>query len=290
MQYSDDNYNIDKSIHEQWTRTGVRFYKEIPIFVTINKVLFPGLPLHVNDHPMAILRDQYLEPIQQTCQQILYARECLEIFLRPPGSNISAFYVTHYIYDIFSRIISVTDTVALTLRLLFNLSALKDEECALERSKVETALLNLSGNTCASKLGKNLQRARDGWISPFYEVRNLVIHRLESPTAGVFNPDGSTTIGIRLQNPNSGSLNLTPLFTADPRKFNPSAHLQPLADQGDKLAAFLIKIQSNSVRSGTNWVGPAVLCDELWKRLSSLVQDVFSDSYPQIEEYIKANW
>jgi len=123
----------------QWGQIGRRvFEQDIPSFKKVwNDVLTAGTSCTA-DHPLAVLY-QYINSLDSTCQQCLYSLEQLRFFSTQEASNVFEFYVSHYIYDFFSRVKTTTDLLALIINHVFEFG-LYEKECRLERGKLAAAI------------------------------------------------------------------------------------------------------------------------------------------------------
>lgn len=283
MQHNSEDSFIQE-VHTQWQRIGQRFYTDIPSFGKIwNYVVESREPRHSADHPVTLLV-KYMQSLQNTCQQALYSVERLDLFCNQETSNVFEFYVAHYIYDFLARVKTATDLLVLMIRHVFELgNLLEDEACSLEKGKVSGALRRSDpSDQCREELARKLDRARNNWVSSFYDLRNVVIHK-----AG---------LNFVMTGPTRFSQHRIHIFFAIPSSISsihidqlkPFASLKPLVEQGDPFSTFLWIIKSKSV-SPRLTVDPVILCEELWELLSALIEDLINECQPQIADFISAN-
>lgn len=278
MQHNSED-SFTQKVHTQWQRIGQRFYTDIPSFGEIwNYVVESTGPYHSADHPLTRLF-KYMQSLQDTCQQALYSVERLDLFCNQEASNVFEFYVAHYVYDFLARVKTATDLLALMINHVFELD-LSDEDCSLEKGKIAGVLRKSDpGDQHREELAKKLDRALNNWVSPFYGLRNVVIHQ-----AG---------LNFILASPTRFSQHRIHIFFAIPSSISsihidqlkPFASLKPLVDQGDPFSTFLWKIKSKSVSQHLT-VDPVILCEELWELLSALIEDLINECQPQIADFI----
>jgi hypothetical protein len=290
IQYTNEDDFINETL-AQWQRIGGRFFADIPSFVkTWNHVLENQEPQHVSPlHPIAQLVE-YLQALTDACQQALYAIERITLYCDKENSNTFGFFVSHYVYDFFSRIKSATDLLALMIRHIYEISntELKDEACALEKGLVASILRKSAiADPTRESLAKKLDKARN-WVKPLYDLRNVIIHKpgLDFPPLGAIdNSSWRHGIYISIHCP---YLNTPSSITFDRR--HPLNALKPLAVQGEPFSVFLREIKSKAVHSHYNlYVEPVTLCEEVWALLSSLIEDIIKECHPQIVTFVSKN-
>lgn len=222
-----------------------------------------------------------MQSLQNTCQQALYSVERLELFCNQETSNTFAFYVTHHIYDFLARVETATDLLALIINHIFELG-LPDKKCNLEDgSFVGKLRASKPNDQHVERLARDLDRTRNNWLAPFYELRNVVIHQagIECVLVG---GTGIHPSRIHIRVPIFSSI--SPI-RIDPLK--PFAALKPLADRGESFSMFLWRIESKSVSQYLT-VDPVTLCEEIWELLSALVEEMINECQPQMAAFVSA--
>lgn len=264
----------------QWQQVGQRFFEDVPSFKGVwNDVVESRGPRHSEDHPLVQLAN-YVQSLMDTCQQALYSTERLNVFCNQESSNTFAFYARHYAYDFLARVTTATDLLALMINHVFELG-LPDKACRLDKGDVSAELRKIDLSDQYEELAKTLDRGTN-WVSPYYGFRNVVIHQARIGGGDVLVGDiGTCPSRIHIWPPiRSGSS-----ISIDPMR--PFASLKPLADQGEPFSKFLWQIRSKSVSQYLS-VDPVILCKEIWKLLSALLEEVIDESEPQIAKFISA--
>jgi hypothetical protein len=280
-----ENDNFRQETYIQWQRTGGRFYKDNPSFAEIwNYIIENSKPQHVNQHPIAQLV-QYLQSLSDICHQSLYALERVSLFCDKENSNVFSFYVSHYIYDFFARVKTATDVLALMIKHIYEFpdTQLRSEDCALERGRVTRALRDDSStDEIKEELARTLDKTRT-WVKPFYDLRNVIIHRhrLYFPALGATNAEWRHGIYIAIPHPD---------FPITLDRLDPLGSLEPLADQGEPFSIFLRQIRSKAIHSSYGlYVEPVTLCEEIWILLSNSIEEIIKKCKPQIYLFMSKN-
>jgi hypothetical protein len=205
--------------------------------------------------PLSVLC-AHLSSLNEICEQALYAMDRLRIFSCKRPATPSDLHAKYHLYGFLSRVKTGTDIVALTLNAVFELG-LQEEDCSLEKGSVCKALRQCAHHrqrhgVMADQLAATLDRARNDWIKPFYDFRNLVIHRN----------------GVAL------------VRAPHPESHEYYAFLAPavlLAATDDRQVVEHLVIQLDLVEQSlvaTTAIDPVHLCEQLWTRLAVLVNSV----------------
>ncbi len=225
------------------------------------------LSRHPVDHPISQLLD-YLIALENTCLQAIYSIHQLTNFCEEEESASTignfAFYVQYYFYDFLTKVKTVTDILGLMIKLIFEL-AIQNERCGLNYGDLATHLRNKTpSNDEKEKLPKELDRVRNNWAQPFYNLRNAVVHR-----AGF------------------------PIISKSSDSFNPHRfYIQTIfatIDQRKPLEEFLKKIGSKSISPIDGGLHIVNFCDEVLERLNLSVEKIIKLCEPQIDEFIRKN-
>lgn len=256
----------------QWGRINKRLMAQIPSLNAARlRVMPPSSGLSpFGESPYADLW-RHLGALDDVLQQALYALERMPLFTCREWSNPWELYVKYYLCDLLSRVKTATDLVALVLNVVFQLD-LPPEECSLEKGKVAGRLTTFpdqdSGiGAAAREVGTTLDRARDDWIKPFYQFRNLVIHRN----------------GLRLggaQRPGTGE---NYIFVVA------GGLLDVAADQAvvERIVTQL-GLLDNALTSSSA-IEPVNMCAKLFTRLATLVNTVLDQCELPIDHFVSAH-
>ena len=248
---------------DQWQRIGHHFYTDIPSFGGIWNTVVEACGLRADHHPVARLV-KYLRSFIDTGQQALYSMGRLQLFSTQEASNTFEFYVAHYLYDFLARVKTATDLLALMINHIFELG-LSEKVCSLEKGAFSNALRNKDpSDQQMKKLGSKLDKARNDWLSAFYELRNLIIHRA-----------GLRFIAMGVSDAGQSRIHIA---TGD---------LLRIADERKLLEELLTRIGAGSV-SPYGTIDPLRLCEELWMELTGLVEDVINKCQPQIVAFVSS--
>ena len=123
----------------QWQRIGQRLHRDMPSFNKVQNNIIQVSMRHHADHPVARLF-KYIDFLDVTSQQALYSLERLRRFSITEASNVSEFYVSHYLYDFLARVKTVTDLLALIINYVFKMG-LPEKDCSLEKGKLCNMLI-----------------------------------------------------------------------------------------------------------------------------------------------------
>jgi hypothetical protein len=163
---------------------------------------------------------------------------------------------------------------------------LPDEHCSLHTLKISGILSSQDPTPLKKNLAATLKENKEEWIEKFYPLRNLVIHQpgllFTGPPYSTVRPAGSHIfIPFPYKNVNAS-------ITFDGQY--PLDALKPLADAGEPLSAFLRQIRSTSINPSINlMVEPLILCEEIWVKLSQLIDKVIIQCHPQILTFMADN-
>lgn len=253
----------------QWSRIIDRLVADMP---SLNATLLPvippssGLP-RFGESPYANFF-RYLLALYDVCQQALYALERPPLFTSREWSSPWELYVKCYLCDFLSRVNTATDLLALMLNVLFELHV-PLKQCSLEKGDVAGGLTSFPAqdsdiSAVARNVGATLDRARSDWIGPFYELRNLVIHRNGLELGGGRHPDTGENYVFVLA---KGLVHV--------------AHDRKIVDQIVKRLDLL-----EDPLTMSSAIDPLNLCEQLWMRLATLVNSALDQSKPQIDRFI----
>ena len=222
---------------------------------------------HPVDHPISQLCD-YLTALENTCLQAIYSISQLTNFCQEDESAGTilnfTFYVQYYFYDFLAKVKTATDILGLMIKLNFELD-IQNERCGLNYGDLATHLRNKPFNkNDTEKLAKELDRVRNNWSQPFYNLRNAVVHRAGFPIIGKSSDD-----------------------------FNPHRfYIQTIfatVDQRKPLEEFLKKIKSKSISPIDGGLHMVYFCDEVLALLSISVETIIKLCEPQINQFIRKN-
>jgi hypothetical protein len=219
------------------------------------------------DHPLSLLC-AYLSSLNEICEQALYAMERLSVFVAEPPDRPSDLHAKYHLYGFLSRVKTATDLVALIVNEVFELG-LEEGVCSLEKGKVcqklrQCALSRKPRAVVAHDLAATVDKARNEWIGPLYELRNMVIHR-------------NALALVRAPYPQSSEYHA----------FLAPAGLLASATDRRAVEQFLrrLGLVEGPLASST-LIEPIDLCEQLWARLVMLVNSVLAQSGPQIDRFV----
>jgi hypothetical protein len=180
------------------------------------------------DHPLSLLC-AYLSSLNEICEQALYAMERLSVFVSEPPDRSSDLHAKYHLYGFLSR----------------------------ARSRKPRSVV-------AHDLAATVDKARNEWIGPFYELRNMVIHR-------------NALALVRAPYPHS----------TEYHAFLAPAGLLASATDRQVVEQFLrrLGLVEGPLASSTV-IEPVDLCEQLWARLATLVDSVLARSGPQIDCFV----
>lgn len=256
---SKKNNSFKQEIISQYGQISRRLSTDIPSFSKIRNKIKPVSMNYGTHYPIARLF-KHFDSLDVTLEQTLYSLQRLHKFSTMQASNVSEFYVSHYLYDFLTRVKTVTDLLALMVNYIFELQ-LEKKDCSLERGKLCNRLIKTfknqdSSNNRAKQLGLKLDKARNDWLVPFRDLRDLIIHRAGIRFIGMAVPEvGQSHIHIA-----SGEI-LRALHVADEREI---------------LSKFLAQVTPTSM-SKYQTIDPVELCEQLWERLTKLVELVINE-------------
>jgi hypothetical protein len=213
----------------------------------------------------------HLWSLNDVCQQAAFALERLTVSVSQGLESPFDLQAKYYLWGFLSRVKTATDLVALILNVVFDLG-LAEEACSLEKGKVCGALRMCTGENdphslSACQVAVTLDRARNDWVEPFYQLRNLVIHR-----------NGLEL--LRAPHPETHEYHI----------FVAPARLSAAAEDRQVVEQILTRIGLvEGPLAPTTAIGPVYLCEQLWGRLATLVDSVLEQSRPQIDSFIAAH-
>ncbi len=247
-----------EELQKLWHYVGEKFYKDIPNLGPIWNKMCVKHGFRRDDHPNTILI-KYFDSLSDSCQQILYAIEELKYYTTQEASNVYEFYVSHYLYDLLSRIKTSTDILALIINHIFSLE-ICDNQCSLERGPLSKKLLKKNPN---NKVGPIIDKARNDWVGAFYEFRNIVIHKagLRYNISGISDKSESRI-----------------LFAA--------GNLLRITSEKNAINNFLEKIGNTHIDGFCGLIDPLTLSNNLWLELSQLINTLLNECYCKMEEFI----
>lgn len=221
----------------------------------------------LGDQPLSLLC-AYLSSLNEICEQALHAIDQLSVSASVPPARPSDVHAKYHLYGFLSRVKTATDLVALILNEVFELS-IPEKRCSLERGTVCQALRRCAhgcerGAVVASQLAATLDKARNQWIGPFYDFRNLVIHR-------------NALALVRAPHPQTGQFHA---FVA------PAGILAAACDRQVLEQFFTQMGLVEKPLASSTLIGPVYLCEQLWTRLAMLVNSVLAQSRPQIDDFV----
>ena len=280
----------EQDIKNSWLQVGQRFADDNPAFVkTWNHVLFNSRPWQVHPYvnPVAQLIG-YLRSLMYVCQQSLYSIEQINELRDKEQDNINTWYVSLHFYDFIARVKTATDLLALLIRHIFAIDKTKlpDEHCSLHTLKISGILSSQNPTPLKKNLAVTLKESKEEWIEKFYPLRNFVVHQpgflFTGPPYNTIHPAGSYIyVPFPYKNVNSS-------ITFD--RLRPLESLKPLADAGEPLSVFLRQIESTSLNHTNHlMVEPLTLCEEIWVKLSHLIDKVITQCHPQIFTFLTDN-
>ncbi|MBE7553722.1 MAG: hypothetical protein HS126_21860 [Anaerolineales bacterium] len=178
--------------------------------------------------------------------------------------------------------------LALLIRHIFAIdeTKLKDEDCSLHKPRIIGILRNYNPTPSKKDLADTFDDAKEKWIEKFYPLRNFVVHQpgflFTGPPYNTIHPAGSHIyVPFPYKNVNSS-------ITFD--WLHPLDALKPLADAGEPLSVFLRQIESTSLNRTNNlMIEPLTLCEEIWIKLSQLIDKVITQCHPQILTFMIDN-
>jgi hypothetical protein len=230
------------------------------------------LGIHLSlDHPAEKLNN-HTYALQMICWQILYSVVRLNTFADwasfPPGQNtLTSYYNSYYFFDFISRGKAVIDITGLMINHVFGLG-ITNERCGLDKGAISAALARMydgrKEHEYINNLYRNLDRHRNNWISDFYELRNIVIHRHEF---------GSLAIAVTCI-ADDGSERTHPFI----------AHFL----ETPETIKYVRSIAPGSLIDDSS-VDPILFCSELWQKLVSLIECACEGCCPHIDEFFRAH-
>lgn len=251
--------------------TGItqRLFSEIPSFSDIwNPTIQAGLRIGPFDScPLGNLVG-YIQALRATCEQGLYAIQCLKGFSTHEASNITEFYVAYFLNDFIIRVKTGTDLLALMIKSIYGLG-IDDKKCSLESGSFASHLRS-TASSCqtAESLAREIDRVRTEWLGSFDTLRDLAVHR-----AGFkFMMVGGTEypVHIELPLPEAARSQPIPYDLSDPlRALKPYIPDEPLSQ-------FLTQIGSRSVSKYLITMNPILFCEEVWKLWSKSTDKILS--------------
>ena len=253
----------------QWGRINACLLKDIPsLNAALWQVIPPssGLPPFGESPYAQFLR--YLQALDDVCQQTLYCLERLPLFVGQEWSSPWELYVKYYLCDFLSRVKTSLDLIALALNVLFDLD-LDPGDCSLERGKVCGQLRRYAGADDAlrdlrGQLASRLDRARNAWIKPFYDLRNLAIHRNGVRLGGGRRPE-----------------------TGENYIFLVAGGLLDVADEREVIERVVNQLGLlDDPLTSSSAIEPLNMCQQLWVRLADLVDSVLDQSGQQIDRFV----
>lgn len=253
------NHSFKQEMMPQWKGLMRRVFEDIPSFGKIwNPVMKAEMRRHA-DHRIGTL-SKYINSLEITLQQTLYSLDRLRGFSTTEASNVSEFYVSHYLYDFLTRVKTVTDLLGLMTSHIFELN-LDKRHCSLEKGRLCNRLIHASknknlDNVTAKQLGLRLDKARNDWLKPFSKLRDLVIHRA-----------GLRFVGMGVDDAGKNRVHIAA---------GEMLRVLHVADEREVLAEFLAQVVPTSM-SKYQTIDPVELSEQLWKRVTGLVEFVINE-------------
>jgi len=172
----EDIAGFSKEHFDILARVSQRFFSEIPSFREIwNPAIEASAKIGPFDSSPVGNLVSYIRSLRATCEQGLYAIQCLEEFSTHEASNITEFYVAYFLNDFIIRVKTGTDILALMIKSIYRLG-IDDKQCSLESGHLVKNLRS-TGSQTAEMLAKEIDRARTEWLGSFDVLRDLVVHR-----------------------------------------------------------------------------------------------------------------
>lgn len=260
---SDDLISFSKEHFNILAEVSQLFFDEIPSFKEIHNPAFMRIGLHNSDILENLIG--YIKSLEITCEQGLYAIERLRNFSSHESSNITEFYVAHYLNDFIVRVKTGTDLLALIINNIYKLG-LYDKQCSLENDLfVKKIREKMPNSPKAEQIAKEIDKIRTTWLSVFDDLRDLAVHRAGFEFISV--TETGYPIHIYLRLPKGQKIPFNPK--------SPTKALRGFA-QENSLAKFLVQIKSKSVSEYLVTINPILFCDEVWNLWSKSTENILS--------------
>ncbi len=225
---------------------------------------------------MSLLR--YVQSLKNTCQQTLYSIERLNDYSKSEASNITEFYVQHYLYDFWGRVKTSTDIVALIINLVYELK-LPDRDCSLENGQFSARLRSTYPNNAAiDKMAKDIDRTRN-WLSQFDKLRDIMVHK----SGFEYSLVGGQKFPIHIKIAWPKEITEDNYIEYDPRY--PLDTLKKHKNE-DMLLDLLSKLNSNCISEYLITVDPLCLCNEIWQISAKTLNELLSNCEDQILKFM----
>ena len=240
-----------------WFQIGATCKESFPVLHEVWNDVCSKSGLLPGDHVLGELR-RLLRASILLCQHAIYSSLCVTRYSRIEASNTYEDYVQYYIYDFIGRVKSSFDIFALLVNHVYELG-IDESECALERGSV---VHHLDADEANRDLAALINRARDQWLLPFYDMRNFVVHRsgLRFVVGGI---DGGSWINIQL-----GEMLRVPKERSTIEQF---------------LASIGIAVPKTCI------LDPVLLCQSLWDKWNGLANAIMSSIRNKICDFVKVN-
>ena len=261
---------FSKEHFDIWAEIGKRFFEEVPSFSDIwNPSVETDMKIGPYDiNPLGNLVG-YIRSLRATCEQGLYAIRCLEGFSTREASNITEFYVAHYLYDFIIRVKTGTDLLALIIKHIYGLG-ITNKQCSLESGAFVSCLRSTKSSfQTAELLAREIDRTRNEWLGSFDTLRDLAVHR-----AGFkFMIVGDTEYPVHIELPLPEAVPKDQPIHYDSN--DPLMALEPFI-RDEPLVRFLAQIGSKSASKYLITINPVRLCEEVWKLWSRSTENILS--------------
>lgn len=259
--FLNEDYEIYKTIAQ-------RVFSEIPSFHDIwNPAIESMMGISPFDPNRSNFLGVYVKSLNSTFEQGLYAISCLESYSKSEPSNITVFFVSHYLIDFIIRVKTGTDLLALIIKNIYDIN-IEDKQCSLENGALVSRLRNLDQfDDRVNRLISEIDRIRTKWLNSFDVLRDIAIHQsgFEYTIVG----DSDFPVHISLPLPTEFPRN-------QPTSYNPIEPIKTLAPfiKDEPLAKFLAQIQSNSISNKLITINPVSFCNEVWQLWSYSSQSI----------------
>jgi len=240
-----------------WFQIGAKCKESFPVLHEVWNNVCSSSGFLPDDHVLGELR-RLLRSSMLLGQHAIYSSLCVTRYSRTEASNTYEDYVQYYIYDFIGRVKGSSDIFALLVNHVYELG-IYESECALERGPIVHRLDEDEANRDLAAL---INRARNQWLRPFYDMRNFVVHRsgLRFVVGGI---DGGSLINIQL-----GEMLRVPKERRTIERF---------------LESIGVAVPKSCI------LDPVLLCENLWDKWNDLANAIMSSIRNKICDFIKVN-
>ena len=254
---NDFNQHVTGHEMSDWFKIGEKCKESLPVLHEIWNDLCTRCGFLPDDHVLSELRRLIRSSILLG-QHAIYSSLCVARYSKTEASNTYEDYVQYYIYNFIGRVKSSSDILALIVNHVYELGIV-EVECALERGPI---VGHLDSDGANRDLAALINRARQQWLLPFYDMRNIVVHRS----------------GLRFVVGNVGGASLINIEVGEMLRIQKERKI---------IERFLEGI--GIVVSKAFIVEPVILCENLWDQWRALAETIMLSIQEKICDFIDTN-